>query len=185
MEKADHGRRRHVSSPGNLPSFWGGGSGVEISLVSEPSPEEIRSAFCGECLPFLACRYREEGPGPNVGSHAKRALILRCVFSGLYFLCKKRQPGARHGGIGRKQKAIISGESTMAAGQVGKVPGAPPRNPAVARSRGATGRGGIVPEKNERQILVLPKSCFCSFEHNLHPPDVYWTCPSVTSSNTV
>lgn len=44
---------------------------------------------------------------------------------------------ARHGGVGRKQKAIIKRESTMAAGQAGKVPGAPPRNPTDARSRGA------------------------------------------------
>lgn len=41
----------------------------------------------------------------------------------------------RHGGVGRKQKAIIRRESTMAAGQAGKVPGAPPRNPTDARSR--------------------------------------------------
>lgn len=47
----------------------------------------------------------------------------------------------RHGGIGRKQKAIIRRESTMAAGQTGKVPGAPPRNPTDARSREARRRG--------------------------------------------
>lgn len=47
---------------------------------------------------------------------------------------------ARHGCIGRKQKAIISRESTMAAGQTGKVPGAPPRNPTEARSREARRR---------------------------------------------
>lgn len=39
------------------------------------------------------------------------------------------------GGTGRKQKAIIRRESTMAAGQAGKVPGAPPRNPTDARPR--------------------------------------------------
>lgn len=45
-----------------------------------------------------------------------------------------------HSGIGRKQKAIIRRESTMAAGQTGKVPGASPRNPTQARSRGARRR---------------------------------------------
>lgn len=40
-----------------------------------------------------------------------------------------------HGGFGRKQKVIIRRGSTMAAGQTGKVPGAPPRNPTTARSR--------------------------------------------------
>lgn len=49
----------------------------------------------------------------------------------------------RHGGIGRKQKAIIRRESTMAAGQAGKVPGAPPRNPTDARSREAKIRGKV------------------------------------------
>lgn len=39
-----------------------------------------------------------------------------------------------HGDTGRKQKAIIRRESTMAAGQAGKVPGAPPRNPTDARA---------------------------------------------------
>lgn len=46
----------------------------------------------------------------------------------------------RHGGLGRKQKAIIRRESTMAAGQTGKVPGARPRNPTAARSREARRR---------------------------------------------
>lgn len=46
----------------------------------------------------------------------------------------------RLGGVGRKQKAIIRRESTMAAGQTGKVPGAPPRNPTDARSREARRR---------------------------------------------
>lgn len=47
----------------------------------------------------------------------------------------------RRGGTGRKQQAIIRRKSTMAAGQAGKVPGAPPRNPAEARSREARKRG--------------------------------------------
>lgn len=57
---------------------------------------------------------------------------------------------ARLGCVGRKQKAIISRESTMAAGQAGKVPGAPPRNPTEARSREARGRkeGGKKVEKS-------------------------------------
>lgn len=42
--------------------------------------------------------------------------------------------GVRRAGTGRKQKAIIRRESTIASGQTGKVPGAPPRNPAEARS---------------------------------------------------
>lgn len=41
----------------------------------------------------------------------------------------------RHGAAGRKQKAIIRRESIMAEGQIGKVPGASPRNPSDARSR--------------------------------------------------
>lgn len=43
----------------------------------------------------------------------------------------------RRGGVGRKQKTIIRRGSTMAVGQTGKVPGAPPRNPTDARSREA------------------------------------------------
>lgn len=43
----------------------------------------------------------------------------------------------RHSGIGRKQKAIIRRDPTLAVGQTGKVPGAPPRNPTEARSREA------------------------------------------------
>lgn len=54
-----------------------------------------------------------------------------------------------HGGIGRKQKAIIRRESTMAAGQTGKVPGAPPRNPTDARSREEG--------KNKKKYLKLHK----------------------------
>lgn len=42
---------------------------------------------------------------------------------------------ARRGGIGHKQKTIIKRESTLSAGQAGKVPGAPPWNPTDARPR--------------------------------------------------
>lgn len=50
-------------------------------------------------------------------------------------LLRTGQPVVRHGAAGRKQKAIIRRESIMAAGQIGKVPGASPRNPTDARSR--------------------------------------------------
>lgn len=61
----------------------------------------------------------------------------------------------RRGGAGRKQKAIIRRESTMAAGQTGKVPGAPPRNPTEAHSREA---------RKRRKIEKVPLSTTASAE---------------------
>lgn len=95
-------------------------------------------SFSGGRSSSVACYYGEGGPGltsSGLGFNSKIAHGKRgCSRTVLAFGCLKRV----HGDTGRKQKAIISGESTMAAGQVGKVPGAPPRNPTAARSRDAT-----------------------------------------------
>lgn len=136
MENTDHGRRRHVSA---LLSQQLGFSLAEVVLA------DVRAIFEGNSSSFSggrsssgACYYLEAGPGltsSGLGfslniAHEKHG--YRCTV-----LAVGRLKWA-HGDIGRKQKAIISRESTMAAGQVGKVPGAPPRNPTAARSRDAT-----------------------------------------------
>lgn len=74
MEKADHGGRRHVSWTGKS-AFCSGEGGV-LELLFCLCRNRLRGKFdplsAGN---FVPCRYREEGPGPNVGSRSERARI--------------------------------------------------------------------------------------------------------------
>lgn len=78
------------------------------------------------------------GPGSSLNPHGS----LECEqLSGEPSGVIPGPAGVEHGYVGRKQKAIISRGSIMAAGQIGKVPGAPPTYPSDARSRETKRRG--------------------------------------------